>query len=252
MDTTFHLNNNIVPQNFQNNVSFWFRLEVFVKDTMTKQFHDVYVVTGPAFIPYDEKQHEETPHDDESGLPEKKSRRRKFVKYEVLGDNNVAVPTHLFKVILVSPTPPSSFLSSSPPSSSSSSSSPPTTTNRNAHNKPPPREFFVSAFLVPNEKIPSGKQLEDYEVPIEYLEKQTGLRFFRNIDRHKETKSLCKSVGCKVMSEAQLEYWNFSRRIDWAKTKDEAEQVWNEMHSKGYEPDDRTKRAYNRKMAEFL
>jgi len=51
MDDTFHLNTNIVPQNLHNNMHFWYRLEVFAKNTMTKQFDDVYVISGPAFVP---------------------------------------------------------------------------------------------------------------------------------------------------------------------------------------------------------
>jgi endonuclease G len=51
---------------------------------LTRQFDDVYVVSGPLFLPK---------FDAAEG--------KHFVKYEVLGDPpNTAVPTHFFKVIL--------------------------------------------------------------------------------------------------------------------------------------------------------
>jgi endonuclease G len=60
----------------------WAHLENFCR-TLTKSFQDVYVYTGPLYLP----------HREADG--------KFYVKYQVIGNPpNVAVPTHFFKVIL--------------------------------------------------------------------------------------------------------------------------------------------------------
>ncbi|XP_057178750.1 nuclease EXOG, mitochondrial-like isoform X2 [Triplophysa rosa] len=81
MAETFYLSN-IVPQNYENNAGFWNRLEMFCRD-LTQKFGDVWVVSGPLMLP----------RVDENG--------RKTVSYQLIGEDNVAVPTHLYKVVLV-------------------------------------------------------------------------------------------------------------------------------------------------------
>ncbi|KAJ1948086.1 nuclease [Linderina macrospora] len=82
--TETFLLSNIAPQvGVGFNRHYWAYLESFVRD-LTKQFDDVYVVTGSLF------------------LPTKDAATGKWrVTYEVIGNPpNVAVPTHFFKVIL--------------------------------------------------------------------------------------------------------------------------------------------------------
>lgn len=50
MDETFLLSN-ILPQNFENNGNFWYRMEGFCRN-LTKQFSDVYVISGPLWLPF--------------------------------------------------------------------------------------------------------------------------------------------------------------------------------------------------------
>jgi endonuclease G, mitochondrial len=60
----------------------WAHLENFCR-ALTKSFQDVYVYTGPLYLP----------HQEADG--------KFYVKYQVIGNPpNVAVPTHFFKVIL--------------------------------------------------------------------------------------------------------------------------------------------------------
>ncbi|KAJ3186619.1 nuclease [Gaertneriomyces sp. JEL0708] len=82
MDETFLLTN-ISPQVGKGfNRNYWFYLENFTR-SLTKHFDDVYVITGPLYLPKQE--------------PDGKF----YVKYEVIGDPpNTAVPTHFYKVIL--------------------------------------------------------------------------------------------------------------------------------------------------------
>ena len=65
MKESFFLSN-IVPQNFENNVGFWYRLEEYCR-SLSKRFSDVYVISGPLFL-----------SDGVSGENE-----AKFVKYQV-------------------------------------------------------------------------------------------------------------------------------------------------------------------------
>ncbi len=77
-------------------------------------------------------------------------------RYDVIGENHVAVPTHLFKVILVVPRKE-------------------TLPDKDKHNADQPH--FMAAFLVPNTKIGSDKHLLDFVVPLDQLEKYTGIYF---------------------------------------------------------------------------
>ena len=96
-NATFILTN-IAPQVGKGfNQDYWERLERMCRG-LTRDWDDVWVITGPAFLP-------------------KKEGNIWMVRYEVLGDPepNVAVPTHFWKVILPPSTPPTP--NSPPPSS---------------------------------------------------------------------------------------------------------------------------------------
>ncbi|KAJ2999167.1 nuclease [Globomyces sp. JEL0801] len=82
LDETFYLSNMSpqVPIGF--NRGYWAYLENFVR-TLTTEFQDVFVISGPLY------------------LPTKETDGRYYVKYQMIGEPpNVAVPTHFFKVIL--------------------------------------------------------------------------------------------------------------------------------------------------------
>ncbi|XP_028396223.1 nuclease EXOG, mitochondrial-like [Dendronephthya gigantea] len=150
MDETFLLSN-ILPQNYENNANFWYRMEVFCRN-LTKQFTDVYVISGPLWLPCQRN-------------------GKKIVQYEVIGENNVAVPTHLFKVILAIDS-----------------------TNGAA----------MAAFEVPNEPITYEQKLTNFQVPLEKLERDTGFRFFQET-RDFKTRNLCDFTGCKLISKETME-----------------------------------------------
>jgi endonuclease G, mitochondrial len=84
MDDTFILSN-IAPQvGVGFNRDKWRILEESTRK-LTKSYDKVLVFTGPLFLPK---------KDEMNG--------KNYIKYELIGDNNVAVPTHFFKVILCS------------------------------------------------------------------------------------------------------------------------------------------------------
>ena len=70
---------NICPQAALMNAQIWQCLEEYIRKLLD-QFETIDVFTGPLFLPYEEN-------------------GKKYVKYEVIGEGNVAVPTHLFKVV---------------------------------------------------------------------------------------------------------------------------------------------------------
>ncbi|KAI8144997.1 hypothetical protein BJV82DRAFT_666914 [Fennellomyces sp. T-0311] len=82
MNETFYLTN-ISPQVGEGfNRDYWAHVENFCR-SLTKSFPDVYVFTGPLYLP----------HQEADG--------KFYVKYQVIGNPpNVAVPTHFYKVIL--------------------------------------------------------------------------------------------------------------------------------------------------------
>jgi len=80
LNETFYLSHNIVPQDANNNRFYWLRLEMFTRG-LAKQFDNVHVLAGPLFVP------EETAN-------------KKYIRYEVIGENNVAVPNYLYRVLI--------------------------------------------------------------------------------------------------------------------------------------------------------
>lgn len=76
---TFYLSN-ISPQNPQLNRKYWLKIERHAR-TLSKNHGSVEIVSGPLF------------------LPETKEDGKRFVTYQVIGKNDVAVPTHFFKAL---------------------------------------------------------------------------------------------------------------------------------------------------------
>ena len=89
-----------------------------------------------------------------------------FISYPLLGDvPNVAVPTHFFKVILVS-------------------------TGSDGG-------YSLGAFVLPNESIDSKAPLTDFQVKLDSVERVSGLQFFSELDRS-SFGDLCSTDSCKL------------------------------------------------------
>jgi len=116
---TFLLSN-ISPQTPAFNRGYWLKLEKHVRD-LTREHGKVQVITGPLF------------------LPEKAHNGKRYVTYEVIGENSVAVPTHFFKAIW-------------------------TAAN-------------VEAYIIPNKKIDKDTPLVDFQTTVSKVEKVSGVVF---------------------------------------------------------------------------
>lgn len=100
-------------------------------------------------------------------LPKKDIDGKFRVSYEVIGNPpNVAVPTHFFKLIVGEMTGQSSVA--------------------------------VGAFVLPNATIPNSAPLTSFQVPVEALERSSGLELLRRLpDSYK--KDLCKETTCSII-----------------------------------------------------
>lgn len=74
------------------------------------------------------------------------------MKYQVIGPNNVAVPTHFFKVMAI----------------------------ENYRG-----EFELLSFVMPNDVIPDNVPLKSFMVPVESIERAGGFLLFDKIPRSK-------------------------------------------------------------------
>jgi endonuclease G, mitochondrial len=121
MHETFYLSN-ISPQHPLLNRKFWLKLEKHVRE-VAKISDIVYVITGPLFLPTMSK----------GG--------RRYVKYEVIGENDVAVPTHFFKVLRAKKG----------------------------------GRLRTEAYIIPNQPISEDPPLDRFAVTLEKLERSSGI-----------------------------------------------------------------------------
>lgn len=129
MEDTFYLSN-VAPQNPHLNQNTWNSLEKLCR-SLTKRYLNVYVCTGPLY------------------LPRQESDGKLYVRYQVIGPNHVAVPTHFFKILILEQT--------------------------NG------RGVELRSYVLPNEPISEKVPLERFLVPIETIERASGLLFVPNI-----------------------------------------------------------------------
>ncbi len=91
-----------------------------------------------------------------------------YVKYEMIGNPpNVAVPTHFYKVIF-------------------------------AEDGSVGGKVALGAFVLPNAPIPNEKPITDFEVPVEAVERASGLEFATNLPVQRR-KRLCADTTCALV-----------------------------------------------------
>ena len=171
-NSTFLLNSNIVPQDLSMNGCDWNRLEMLVRDvTKNHPKGTVYVLSGPVWIP------------DVSSVTQRLFSKNNTILHEVVGSNNVYVPTHMFKIIR---------LDNGPDSAS-------------------------AAFIIPNRPILTEEPLESYKVSIETLEKNTGI----DMSGFQANTDLCTITQCEKTTNRRMLGWRHYGFIDLSKNVQE-------------------------------
>ncbi|EGC30640.1 hypothetical protein DICPUDRAFT_41176 [Dictyostelium purpureum] len=184
MNQTFLLNTNIVPQDLHNNQNFWYRLESFCKSELVNRYQNVTIISGPVYQP--NLVEILTEEQLKNRVRYCRQNEKKFVKYEVIGEGNVAVPNYLFKIVLVEP----------------KDNLDPTNDSKLPATKQP---YLIGSFLIPNEPIPHNALLTDYEVPLHEIEVKTGLQFFKRLNFQTDVTPLCEDPkNCEMMTQKQL------------------------------------------------
>lgn len=131
---TYYLSN-MVPQWGPFNSGVWLTLEKSVRSWACTR-GDVLVITGPLWF------------EPEESDPSKADGQ---IRYYVIGANQVAVPTHLYKIV--------------------------------ASRNPQSSEWETLAFVLPNQqKFPSKPPLEDYLTTIDWVEAQSGYDFLPDLE----------------------------------------------------------------------
>ncbi|XP_034848125.1 nuclease EXOG, mitochondrial [Mirounga leonina] len=201
MAETFYLSN-IVPQNFDNNAGYWNRMEMYCRE-LTERFEDVWIVSGPLT------------------LPQTGSDGKKTVSYQVIGEDNVAVPSHLYKVILARRSPVST------------------------------EPLALGAFVVPNDAIGFQPQLSEFQVSLQDLEKLSGLVFFPHLDRTSGIRNICSVDTCKLLDFQEFTLYLSTRKIEGARSVLRLEKVMENLKNAGIEPDDYFMNRYKKKLEEL-
>ncbi|KAG7336299.1 hypothetical protein KOW79_000992 [Hemibagrus wyckioides] len=201
MAETFYLTN-IVPQNYENNAGFWNRLEMYCRE-LTERFRDVWVISGPLTLP-------QTGED-----------KKKIVSYQVIGKDDVAVPTHLYKVILVKKDLSSDALA-------------------------------LGAFVVPNAPIGFDHQLKEYQVSLTQLERMSGLTFFPELHKSQSVKNLCMLDSCELMDFKRFTLYITSRKVRGVRSLAKLEKMMTELKEAGITPDEYLTKMYFEKKQELL
>ncbi|CAH1972801.1 unnamed protein product [Acanthoscelides obtectus] len=136
IDQTFYLSNMAPQVGVGFNRDAWNNLEKYVRK-LTRVYPNVYCCTGPLY------------------LPRKEANGKNYVRYEVIGANNVAVPTHFFKVVV---------------------------------GETKDGQLEMEAYVMPNQVIDNSVPLTSFQVPPESIERAAGLLFFDNVSRSKFSK----------------------------------------------------------------
>ena len=143
-----------------------------------------------------------------------------FLSGQLIGKDDVAVPTHLFKVILARRTPSSDTLA-------------------------------LGAFVVPNHPIGFDHSLAEYGVSLSDLERMSGLSFFPEVDPTLTLGNLCELDSCHLMDFKEFTLYITGRKVGGARSSEKLEKTMAELKEMGIVPDDYLLKLYQRKKEEL-
>ncbi|NGX39562.1 MAG: Nuclease [Chlamydiae bacterium] len=129
MQETFLLSN-IAPQFPAFNRGYWKKVENHIR-SLTKEYRVVHVFSGPLY------------------LSTKGRDGKRYVKYQVIGSHNIAVPTHFFALLFV---------------------------------EHPSNKMMTKAFILPNKSIDAKTPLKKYSATVEEVEIASGVLFTKILE----------------------------------------------------------------------
>lgn len=238
MNESFSLAN-IVPQEMSMNGCDWLRLERMVQRLVRRatpretRWNDVYVVSGPLFL---SRNHPLIHCIADDGVADVKTDERcGVVSYETIGDNRVAVPTHLYKIVLAEG---------------------PCDKEDDPDDSRPHRA--IAAFVMPNRPIKNRRPLVSYQVPVEAVEKAAGSLFFPRLrDERERCADLCALIGgqqCMYGDDERSSHWRRLGMLKSAGSIEEADAALATAREHGLDPqwmEDMFRREHKRRV-EFL
>lgn len=133
----------------------------------------------------------------------------------------MAVPSHLYKVILARRSPAS------------------------------PEPLALGAFVVPNEAIGFQPQLNEFQVSLQDLEKLSGLVFFPHLDRTSDIRNICSVDTCKLLDFKEFTLYLSTRKIEGARSVLQVEKIVENLKNAGVEPDSYFMSRYEKKLEEL-
>ncbi|XP_042570859.1 nuclease EXOG, mitochondrial-like [Cyprinus carpio] len=181
------------------------RLEMYCRD-LTQSFSHVWIVSGPLL------------------LPRTLENGSRTVCYQLIGKDDVAVPTHLYKVIL-------------------------------AQNDSSPDSLALGAFVVPNAPIGFERPLTEFQVSLSDLERMSGLTFlsspFVAVERRERLKNLCDVDSCQLIDLERFTLYISGRKVASARTLARLEKIMTELKDAGVTPDHYLSNLYLEKKREL-
>jgi DNA/RNA endonuclease G (NUC1) len=185
MNETFNLSVNIIPQDMTVNGCDWYRLESMTKK-LSREFDGLWVVSGPMFVP---KHSLEAPGE-------------RIVQYSVIGEHDVAVPTHLFKCLLG-------------------------VTGQGTKGS--------ACFVLPNAPIVEERPLTQFKVDPSFVERVTGLQLFPALGglNSRTTYDMCSRHKCEGSYGSFSKSYRNVGRIRSAKSAEEATRVFQSIVASG-------------------
>ena len=163
-DETFFLSN-MIPQEPGNNRQVWRELEALTRDWVAEGVvPSAWILTGGFF--YDPDEEDEATAD---GL----------IPFQAIGDNQVSVPTHLYKIVLAPEPPPGPFPDPDDPGDPESPADP----DGGTAEEPPNggRAFRAVAFVLENRPYERPFRFEDHVRSVRWIEERTGLDVFPDL-----------------------------------------------------------------------
>ena len=132
----------------------------------------------------------------------------------MIGDSEVAVPTHLYKVIVA---------------------------DESVSDK-----THLGAFIVPNKPISREHELKEYQVSLDEVETRVGVELVPRLKRG-DVMDLCEHQGCKLMPFETYQLYFIGKKMENATTLNRLEKAWKEISEKKLKPDEKLRNLYKTK-----